>query len=244
VPLSQRRFARRVYASRAFTFPYLVTDKEKPLRRRYQRYQPPQRQRQSEFFLLQKETTLGKLLAQEVERSSKLIDDRVVTEYLSHLAQNLAKNSDAKFPITVRLFDSNEINAFTLPGGYQYVNRGLILAAESEAELAGVLAHGIAHTALRSSTVQATKGNLTQLASIPAMIFTPYSWAESGSMFQGLNLAIPLTFLKFSRDAQLAADFYAVQYLYKAGYNAESYPQFLETCWSANFEGAEHSQDL
>jgi predicted Zn-dependent protease len=179
------------------------------------------------FFSREKELALGKLLAQEVERSSKMIDDPVVSEYLNRLAQNIRKNSDAKLPVNVRIIDSIEINAFTLPGGYQYVNRGLILATNSEAELAGVLAYGIAHTALRTGTSQFTKSEMMQLSSIPAMVFAPYAWAGSG-MYQGLNLAIPLTFLKFSREAVSAADFYAVQYLYKAGYDAEAYPRLLE----------------
>jgi predicted Zn-dependent protease len=179
------------------------------------------------LFSREKELALGKQLAEEVERSSKMIDDPVVSEYLNHLAQSIAKNSDAKLPVNVRIIDSNEINAFTLPGGYQYVNRGLILATNSEAELAGVLAYGIAHTALRTGTRQATKGELMQLSSIPATVFAPYAWAAS-SLDQGLNLAIPLTFLKFSREAVRAADFYAVQYLYKAGYDAEAYPRLLE----------------
>jgi predicted Zn-dependent protease len=179
------------------------------------------------FFSRERELVLGKQLAQEVERSSKMIDDPVVSEYLNRLAQNIAKNSDAKLPVNVRIIDSNEINAFTLPGGYQYVNRALILAANSEAELAGLLAYGIAHTALRTGTRQATKGELIQLSSTPAMIFIPYSMAGY-TMYQGLNLAIPLTFLKFSRESVSAADFYAVQYLYKAGYDAEAYPQLLE----------------
>lgn len=179
------------------------------------------------FFSREKELALGKQLAQEVERSSKIVDDPVASEYLNRLAQNIAKNSDAKFPVVVRIIDSNEINALTLPGGYQYVNRGLILATNSEAELAGVLAYGIAHTALRTGTSQATKGELMQLSSIPAMIFTPYTLA-SYSAYQRSNLAIPLTFLKFSRDAVRSTDYYAVQYLYKSGYNADAYPQLLE----------------
>ena len=179
------------------------------------------------FFSRERELALGKQLAQEVERSSKMIDDPVVSEYLNRLAQNIVKNSDAKFRVIVRIIDSNEINAFILPGGYQYVNRSLILAMNSEAELAGVLAYGIAHTALRTGTRQTTKGELTQLSSIPALIFIPYTLAAS-RMYQGLNLAIPLTFLKLSREAVNGADFYAVQYLYKAGYNAEAYPQLLE----------------
>ena len=117
-----------------------------------------------DFFSREKELALGKQMAQEVERSSKMIDDPALSEYINRLAQNIAKNSDAKLPVHVRVIDSNEINAFTLPGGYQYVDRGLILATNSEAELAGVLAYGIAHTALRTGTRQATKAELTQMS--------------------------------------------------------------------------------
>jgi predicted Zn-dependent protease len=115
------------------------------------------------------------------------------------------------------------------------VHHGLILATESEAELAGVLAHGIAHTALRGATRQATKGELMQLASIPAMIFTPYGESFACyyqglnlAFYQGLNLAIPLTFLKHGRDTEFDADFFGLQYLYKAGYDREAYLHFIE----------------
>ena len=179
------------------------------------------------FYSLDKEKALGSQLAQEVERSSRLVDDPVVIDYLNRLGKQIAKTTVAKFPITIRVLDSNEIDASTLPGGFQYVNSGLILAAESEAELAGVLAHGIARTSLRSSTALATKGELTQLLSIPAMIFIPYTWAGYGS-YQGMNLAIPLTFLKFSRDTVRQADFCGLQYLSKSGYDPETYLQFVE----------------
>jgi beta-barrel assembly-enhancing protease len=179
------------------------------------------------WFSIEKEIGLGKQLAQEVERSSKMIDDPVVTEYVNRVGQNLVRNSDAKVPFTIKVIDSDEVNAFALPGGFFYVNSGLILRAQEESELAGVMAHEISHVTARHGTCQATKGELMQLASIPAMIFIPYTWAGY-AMYQGLNMAIPLTFLKFSRDAEREADFLGIQYMYKAGYDPNSYVTFFE----------------
>jgi predicted Zn-dependent protease len=179
------------------------------------------------FYSLEKEMALGKALAQEVEKSSKLIDDPVVTEYVNRVGQNLVRNSDAKVPFTIKVIDSDEVNAFALPGGFFYVNSGLILRAQEESELAGVMAHEIAHVAARHGTKNATKGDIIQLASIPAMIFIPYGLAGYG-IYEGMNLAIPLTFLKFSRDSEKEADYLGLQYMYKAGYDPNSYVTFFE----------------
>jgi len=180
-----------------------------------------------QFFSLEKEMGLGKALAQEVEKSSKLIDDPVVTEYVNRVGQNLVRNSDAKVPFTIKVIDSDEVNAFALPGGFFYVNSGLILRAQEESELAGVMAHEISHVTARHGTCQASKAELTQLAAIAGSIFIPYTWTGY-AIYQGMNLAIPLTFLKFSRNAEREADFLGLQYMYKTGYDPNSYVTFFE----------------
>jgi len=179
------------------------------------------------FYSLEKEIALGKQLAQEVERTSKMIDDPIVTEYVNRVGQNLVRNSDARVPFTIKVIDSDEVNAFALPGGFFYVNSGLILRAQEESELAGVMAHEISHVIARHGTKQATKADIIQIGAMAAMIFVPYGWAGYG-IYEGMNLAIPLTFLKFSRDAEREADFLGIQYMYKAGYDPNSYVTFFE----------------
>jgi predicted Zn-dependent protease len=179
------------------------------------------------FYSLEHEIALGKSLAQEVERSSKLIDDPVVTEYVNRVGQNLVRNSDARVPFTIKVIDSDEVNAFALPGGFFYVNSGLILRAQEESELAGVMAHEISHVCARHGTKNATKGQAMQLAMIPLMLLGPGGWAGYG-IYEAASLAIPVTYLKFSRDAEREADFLGVQYMYKAGYDPNSYVTFFE----------------
>ena len=179
------------------------------------------------LYSLEREIALGKGAAQEVERSAKMVTDPVVTEYVNRVGQNLVRNSDAKVPFTIKVIDSDEINAFALPGGFFYVNSGLILHADEEAELAGVMSHEIAHVAARHGTKNATKGEIAQWASIPLILLGPGGWAGYG-LYQGLNLAMPIGFLKFSRDAEREADYLGLQYMYKAGYDPNAFVSFFE----------------
>jgi len=179
------------------------------------------------LYSLEHEIAIGKQAAQEVERSAKLITDPVVTEYVNRVGQNLVRNSDAKVPFTIKVIDSDEINAFALPGGFFYVNSGLILAADEEAELAGVMGHEIGHVAARHYTRSVTKGTILQWATIPLILLGPGGWGGYG-LYQGLNLAIPMGFLKFSRDQEREADYLGLQYMYKAGYDPNAFVSFFE----------------
>lgn len=179
------------------------------------------------LYSLQREIALGKGAAMEVEKTAKMINDPIVTEYVNRVGQNLVRNSDAKVPFTIKVIDSDEINAFALPGGFFYVNSGLILRADEEAELAGVMGHEIAHVAARHATKSATKGQIMEWASIPLILLGPGGWAGYG-LYEGLNLAIPMSYLKFTRDAEREADYLGLQYMYKAGYDPNAFVSFFE----------------
>ncbi len=177
------------------------------------------------FYSLEKEEAMGRELSQQVEHDSKLLKDPVINEYINRLGQNLVLHSDAKVPFTIKIIDSDEVNAFALPGGYFYVDTGLIMAADSEAELAGVMAHEIAHVAARHATRNMTKGDIFQIASVP-LIFAggPVGYAVG----QAAGLALPMGFLKFSRDAEREADLLGMEYAYSAGYDPQSFVDFFE----------------
>ena len=177
------------------------------------------------LYSIEKEIQLGKQLAEELERTAKIVDDPVISEYVNRIGQNLVNNSDAKVPFTIKVIDSEEVNAFALPGGYFYVNTALIELAEDEAELAGVMAHEIAHVAARHGTRSATRAQLAQYATIPLLFIG--GWAGYGIQ-QAANFAIPMTMLKFSRSFEKDADFFGVQYMYKAGYDPTAMVQFFE----------------
>jgi predicted Zn-dependent protease len=177
------------------------------------------------WYSLESEIRLGREYAKAVESSVRVLDDPLIAEYVNRIGQNLVRVSDAKVPFTIKVIDSDEINAFALPGGFMYVNTGLILVAQNEAELAGVMAHEIAHVAARHATRQKTRSNLIGLASIP-LIF-----AGGGAGFaiqQALRLAVPLTMMRFSRSFEAEADYLGLEYLYKAGYDPQAFISFFE----------------
>ena len=174
----------------------------------------------------EKEIGLGKQYATEIDHSAKMITDPVINEYVNRVAQNVARNSDLAIPLTVKVIDDPSINAFALPGGFLYVNSGLLLAADEEDQIAGVMAHEIAHVAARHWASQMTKATLMQYAFIP-LIFTPMSYPVYIGAAQALNFGVPIAFLKFNRSAEAEADYLGLQYMYKAGYDPNSYVAFF-----------------
>ncbi|GGA62322.1 hypothetical protein GCM10011507_12310 [Edaphobacter acidisoli] len=169
----------------------------------------------------------GKQYATEIEKSAHMVTDPVINEYINRVGQNIVKNSDCKVPFTIKIIDSDEINAMALPGGFFYVNSGLILAADEEAELAGVMAHEIAHVCAHHAAREATRLNYMQIGSIPLMIVAYGSWTGYG-IYEASQIAIPVTFLQFSRNFEAEADWLGLQYMYKAGYDPQAFVQFFE----------------
>jgi len=177
------------------------------------------------WYSVDTEIKMGKMYATEIEKSTKFITDPVVVEYVNRVGQNIVKNSDCKVPFTIKIIDSDEINAMALPGGFFYVNSGLILNADEEAELAGVMAHETAHVCAHHAVREQTRMNYAQLSTIP-LIFIG-GWTGYG-IYEAAGLAVPMTFLKFSRDFEAQADYLGVQYMYRAGYDPQAFLSFFE----------------
>ena len=181
---------------------------------------------------LEKEVSLGRQLAAEVDRQAKFIDDPVITEYVNRVGQNVVLHSDAKVPFTIKVIDSDEANAFALPGGFFYVNKGLVLMADSEAEVAGVMAHEIAHVTARHAVENMRKGQLLEAGALIGSIFTG---GIAGMIYQNLaGLGLTAVFLKFTRGAEEEADRLGVQYLYAAGYDPGAMSTMFEKLSAKN----------
>jgi beta-barrel assembly-enhancing protease len=178
------------------------------------------------FYSIEKEIAMGKSLAQEVERQAKIVDDPIIAEYVNRVGQNLVRNSDCQVPFTIKMVEDESVNAFALPGGFFFVNSGLFLKAQTEAEVAGVMAHEIAHVCARHGTRQDTKGQIASYATLP-MIFMGGGWGAY-AMRQAAQVLIPLGFLKFSRAYEQEADNLGLQYMYKTGYDPVAFVDFFE----------------
>src|SRR5689334_14127903 len=177
------------------------------------------------WYSVDSQIRTGKEYSQQVEASSKLITDPTITEYINRIGQNLVRNSDSQVPFTIKVLDSDDVNAFALPGGFFYVNKGLILAADNEAEIAGVMAHEIAHVAARHGVEQDSKAQLANFAMIP-LIFM--SGGLAAIAYQAAQIGVPLAFLKFSRGAENEADLLGAQYSWAAGYDPNNLTTFFE----------------
>jgi len=180
----------------------------------------------------EKEVRMGRELAAEVDRQAKFIEDPAVTEYVNRVGQNIVLHSDARIPFTIKVIDSDEVNAFALPGGFFYVNKGLLLVADNEAEVAGVMAHEIAHVAARHAVENQTKASLLEYAAMGASIFLG---GIPGMVFQNTaGLGMLGIFMKFSRGAEEEADKLGIQYMYAAGYDPGAMATMFEKLESKN----------
>ncbi|MDR3750698.1 MAG: M48 family metallopeptidase [Terracidiphilus sp.] len=177
------------------------------------------------WYSVDTEIKLGKTYADQIEKSTKLINDSVVLEYVNRIGQNIVKNSDCKVPFTIKIIDSDEINAMALPGGFFYVNSGLLLNADEEAELAGVMAHEIAHVCAHHIAREMTRSNYAQLGTIPLIFIGGWTGYE---IYEAASIGVPVAFLKFSREFEAQADYLGVQYMYRSGYDPQAFISFFE----------------
>lgn len=181
------------------------------------------------WYSLDRDKQIAAQLSAEYEKSAPLVRDEATEAYLYRLAQTIGQNSDAQFPISPRVVDSEDSFAATLPGGYQYISRGLLLQLENEGELAAVIARGVAHTSLRSATGMATRVNLMKVMTIPVIFVGPDG--PTGNSTSNEDISVSLTFLESSREDESAADYFGIQYLYKSGYSPECFISFIQKVW-------------
>ena len=178
------------------------------------------------FVSLEKEKEIGTQISAEFEQTARLVEDPVVSEYVDKIGQDIVNHSDAKLPFYIKVVDTDEVNAFAFPGGYFYVNKGLILAARNEAELAGVMAHEISHVTARHATARMSKGQYLQLAAIPALFVGGY-WAQMGIQ-NAMGLGINLELMGITRESEREADQLGIQYLWNTGYDPNAFVSFFE----------------
>jgi predicted Zn-dependent protease len=178
------------------------------------------------------EVKAGRMLAAEVDKEAKFIDDPIITEYVNRVGQNIVLHSDAKIPFTIKVIDSDEVNAFALPGGFFYVNKGLILAADNEAELAGVMAHEIAHVCARHAMENERKMQVLDYGLLAGMILG--GGIIGNVLYNGGGLIEGMAFLKFSRGAEEEADRLGVQYMWAAGYDPNAMATMFEKLEAKN----------
>jgi len=177
---------------------------------------------------LDKEIALGAQIAQQFEQTARLIEDPVVSEYVDRVGQNIVKHSDAKVPFHIKVVDTDEVNAFAFPGGYFYVNKGLLLAADNEAEMAGVMAHEISHVCARHATKRLSKAQYIQFGTIPLLFLGVGGyWGQMG-IYNALGLGINLELLGITRDSEREADQLGIQYMWNTGYDPNSFVSFFE----------------
>lgn len=177
------------------------------------------------FISFDKEIQIGSQYAAEFEQTAKMYDDPVITEYVDRIGQNIVRHSDAKVPFHIKVVDTDEVNAFALPGGFFFVNKGLILAAENESELAGVMAHEISHVTARHATERLSKAQIMQFAAIPVLFMG--GWIGMAAQ-NGVGLGINLELLGVTRESEREADQLGVQYMWNTGYDPNAYVTFFE----------------
>jgi len=178
------------------------------------------------FISFEREIEIGAQIAQEFEQTARIVEDPVIADYIDRLGQDLVKHSDAKVPFHIKVVDTDEVNAFAFPGGYFYVNKGLILAADNEAELAGVMAHEISHVCARHATERMSKAQYIQFAAIPALFIGGY-WTQT-AIQNALGLGINLELMGITRESEKDADQLGIQYLWNTGYDPNAMVTFFE----------------